>query len=101
MEIPKDFFTRHNRVTLVADIMFVNGIPFLVSASRSINLITIEHAPQCTASKLGLLLNRIIRVYARAGFQVQTILMDNEFEKVQDYIPTVNMNTLAAGQAHR
>ena len=97
VEIPKDFFTRHNHVTLVADIMFVNGIPFLVSASRSINLITIEHAPQRTASKLGLLLNRIIRVYAHAGFQVQTILMDNEFEKVRDYIPTVNMNTPAAG----
>jgi hypothetical protein len=66
--IPRDFFTRHHIVTLVADIMFVSGIPFLVSSSRRINLITIEHAPQCTASKLGSLLDRIIRVYAHAVF---------------------------------
>ena len=41
------------------------------------NLITIEHAPCCTASKLGHLFQSIVRVYTHAGFQVQTILMDN------------------------
>ncbi len=82
VDIPRVILDVHGCVTLVADVMFVNGVPFLVSSSRNINLITIEHAPQLTASKLGYLLQRIIRVYARAGFTVQTILRDNEFEKV-------------------
>jgi hypothetical protein len=73
--------------------MFVNGIPFLVSALRSINLIAIKNAPRCTASQLGHLLLRILWVYARAGFRVQTILMDNEFEKVLHHIPKINLNT--------
>ncbi len=88
----------HLRVTLVADVMFVSGVPFLVSASRNINLITIEHTPHCTAAKLGYLLECIVRTYARAGFTIQTILMDNEFEKVKDNIPMVNLNTPAVGE---
>jgi hypothetical protein len=65
----------HLCVTLVADVMFVNGIPFLVSVSCNINLITIEHAPHCAAAKLSYLLERIGRTYARASFTIQTILM--------------------------
>jgi hypothetical protein len=54
--------------------MFVNSVPFLVSVSRTINLITIEHAPKRTATKLCDLIQRIVPVYARAGFTVQTNL---------------------------
>jgi hypothetical protein len=35
-------------------------------------------------------------VYARAGFMVQTILMDNEFEKVKNHIQLAHLNTPAA-----
>jgi hypothetical protein len=76
--------------------MFVNLVLFLVSASHNINLITIEHAPDPKASKLGYLLEHIVHVYARAGFTVQTILMDNKLDKVKDHVPHVNMNTPAA-----
>jgi hypothetical protein len=62
----------NKQVILAVDVMFVNSVPFLVSVLRTINLITIEHAPKRTASKLGDLIQRIIRVYARAGFTVQT-----------------------------
>ena len=74
--------------------MFVNSVPFLVSSSRKINLTMIEHIPHCTASKLGILLHQIIKVYARAGFMVQTIVMDNEFEKVKDHIQLAHLNTI-------
>ena len=40
--IPRIILERHQRVTLAADVMFVNGVPFLVSVSRGINLITTE-----------------------------------------------------------
>ena len=74
--------------------MFVNGVPFLVSSSRNINLTMIEHIPTCTADKLGALLHRIINVYVHAGFTVETILMDNEFEKIRDYVQHATLNTL-------
>ena len=36
-EIPRDIVDMHKYVTLVADVMFVNGLPFLVSSSRGIS----------------------------------------------------------------
>ncbi len=36
VEIPRGISDVHSRVTLVADVMFVNGVPFLVSAFRNI-----------------------------------------------------------------
>ena len=96
VEIPRALLFAHESVTLVADVFFVNSVPFLVSTSRNINLITIEHAPHRKAPQLGHLLQRITKVYARAGFWVRTILMDNEFEKVRQHIPMIDMNTPAA-----
>jgi hypothetical protein len=86
-------------VTLAADVMFVNLVPFLVSVSGMINLVTIEHAPKRTATKLGDLIQCIIRVYARAGFTVQTVLMDNVFEKLKDHVPMLDLNIPAASGA--
>jgi len=98
IDIPQQILDNQSNVTLAANVMFVNGAPFLVSSSRNINLTTIEHAPQRTASKLGNLLARILNVYTRAGFQVRVILMDNEFEKVRDHVPQVPLNTTAASE---
>ena len=101
MNIPRPLVDANTSVTLEADVMFVNSVPFLMPVSRNINLITIEHAPSpCTATSLGFLLQRIVRVYARAGFTVQTILMDIEFEKVRDHVPMLDVNTPAASE-HR
>ncbi len=45
VEIPRDLVDMHKYVTLVADVMFVNGLPFLVTSSRGISLVTIEYLP--------------------------------------------------------
>ena len=98
VDVPRNFIQFNQLVTLLADIMFFNGVSFLVSALRSINLIMIENAPCRMASQLGHLLLRILWVYTRAGFCVHTILMDNEFKKVQDHVPEINLNTPAAAK---
>jgi hypothetical protein len=98
IEIPQQILSNQQYVTLSADVMFANQVPFLVSSSRNINLTTIEFIPRCSASKLGLLLQRIVAVYAPAGSTVQTILMDNEFNKVVDHAPNVILNTTAASE---
>ena len=37
-----------------------------------------------------------MQVYKRAGFNVRTILMDEEFEKIKDLMPQVVCNTAVA-----
>ncbi len=55
-----------------------------------------EHVPVRTAISLSKHITCVLQVYERAGFRVKTILMDGEFEKVQDLIPRVECNTTAA-----
>ena len=76
--------------------MFVNGIPFLVTLSRKIRLFTVEFMPSRTAAKLTDYLVKLSKLYARGGFMVRTILMDQEFDKVKDKMPLLELNTTAA-----
>jgi len=49
VNVPQSFMDIYKYVTIVADVMFVNGLPFLVTSSRGISLITIEYLPSRTA----------------------------------------------------
>ena len=97
VDIPQALVDNKKNITLVADVMFINGVPFLVSSSRNMMLTTIEHAPDRKAPKLGYLIHRIMNTYACAGFNVHTILMDNEFEKIKDHVHAT-LNTTAASE---
>ena len=98
MGIPRVIYERYNYVTLTADVMFINGIAFLVSLSRGIRLYTCEHVPNRKAKQLAKSLRRIVNLYARGVFTVRTIMMDTYFEKVKEQkgMELVDVNTTAA-----
>jgi hypothetical protein len=96
VQIPWDFAQLHKYVTLVADVMFVNGLPFLVTSLQGLSLVAIEHLQLRTAKRLVHTLERVFRIYATAGFVIQTALMDMEFEKLRTMMPHVALNTTAA-----
>jgi hypothetical protein len=79
VKIPREILEQHQRVTLAANVMFFNRVPFLVSVSQGINLVTAEHTPSCTAKQLAAGIRCIMYLYSHRGFQVDTMLMDNEF----------------------
>ena len=82
-EIPRDFYRLNKFVTLTADVIFVCGIPFLVTYSRSIKFTTTEYIPTRTAGQLAKSLMKVVYGYARGGFVVNLMLMDMEFEKLR------------------
>ena len=90
VQIPRAILERHQPVT------FVNGVPFLVSVARGLNLVTAEFTPSRTAARLAAGITRMIDLYARGEFQVGTVLMDNEFEKLRNLVPILAINTTAA-----
>jgi hypothetical protein len=77
IQILRVILDRHRIVTLTVDCMFVNGVPFLVSTSRGLNLLTAEHTPSQTMKNLAEGICRIMDLYARGGFQIGTVLMEN------------------------
>ncbi len=91
VEIPRDHIDMH--MTLVAKVMFVNGLPILVTFSRGISLVTIEYLPSRTAKRLALTLERVLKVYTRGGFVVQMMMVDMEFKKLVDLLPNVTRLT--------
>ncbi len=96
MQIPWDFVQLHKYVTLVVDVMFVNSLPFLVTSSQGLSLVTMKHLQSRTAKHLVHTLERVFRIYATTGFVIQTALMDMEFEKLRTMMPHVALNTTAA-----
>ena len=96
VDVPRSLVERHRLVTLAADVFFVDGTAFLMTISRRIKFITSEYVPVRTAKNLAKHIDRVVNVYARAGFRVRTILMDGEFEKIKDLVPRLECNTTAA-----
>ena len=47
--IPRDFYKLHKMVTITDDVIFVSGIPFLVTFSRNIKFWTSGFIPKQTA----------------------------------------------------
>ncbi len=84
------------QVTLAVDLMFANGVLFLVSVSRGVNLVTAEHTPSHTANQLAAGIGCIMDLYSCRRFQVGTVLMDSKFEKLRVLIPILVVNTTAA-----
>ncbi len=76
--------------------MFVNGIAFLTTLSQKLQLSTVEQLPSRTAMQLSNSLTKIVRLYARTGFIIRVIMMDQEFNKVEDACNMVEINTTAA-----
>ena len=96
MQIPRAILERHQLVTLAVDVTFVNGVPFLGSMARGLNLVAAEFTPSQTAKQLAAGITQMIALYARGGFQVGMVLMDNEFEKLRNLVPILAINTTAA-----
>ena len=76
MKNPEDFYQLHKFVTLTADVMFVNGIPFLVTFSRNILLGTCKYLHTRTSGQLDKSLMKTVKLYARFGFVTHLVLMD-------------------------
>jgi hypothetical protein len=96
VQIPRVILEQHQLVTLAVDVMFVDGVSFLVSVARGMNLVTTKFTPSCTAKQFAAGITLVMDLYACEGFQVHTVLMDNKFEKLRNLVPILTVNTTTA-----
>ena len=71
---------RYRHVTLCANVMYVNGIPMMVTLSRNIKFGTVEVLPSHTEPNLINSLMSAMRMYSQRGFRVTLLLIDGEFD---------------------
>jgi hypothetical protein len=98
--IPKEIIDLNPYVTLVADVMFVCGLPFLISMSRRTCFLTLQYLPSRSAGEITSGFQNIINLYNRAGFIPQCAIMDNEFEplKKSKLAKLLEINTTAKNE---
>ncbi len=94
--VPSEVVEWNKIVMLAADVFFVDGAVFLLSVSRQIKFITVEYVATRMAKSPSKHLIQVVQVYMQAGFTVRTILMDGEFEKIKDNLPSLICNTTVA-----
>ena len=77
--------------------MFMNNVAFLVTLSRKIKFLTVEHIKARSAKQLVHSLKNVMRLYGRNNQHVTTILTDMEFTSVIDpLLGKTFVNTTAA-----
>ena len=75
---------------------FVDGIAFLLTVAIKLNFVTVEYTPVRTTKSLVKHIKRVLQFYDIAVFTVRYGMMDREFEKVKELLPTIVCNTTAA-----
>jgi hypothetical protein len=96
VSVPRSLVETNRIITLVVDMFFVDGTPFLTTMAWRMKFVTAEHVPVRTATNRSKHITWVFEVYKRAGFVVRTILMDGEFEKIRPLLPNLECNTAAA-----
>jgi hypothetical protein len=96
VEVPWLIVVANQIVTILANMFFVDGAAFLITVSWHIKFITVKYLQPGMATSLSKHLKRVLQVYGQVGFRVRTILMDGEFEKVEQQLPNVECNTTVA-----
>ena len=101
VEIPGALKDRNRMVDLCADIMFVQGIPFLATVSKRIRFLTIAPLPARTRTALCEAFDKTFRVCNKNDFEIATLHVDPEFRKVEDVMIDNNIDVrYAAAQQH-
>lgn len=96
--IPPEIYERNWSVLLVADIMFVNGLPFLVTISQNIALLTIHYLPDMRKATLKHGMLMAVSIYQKQNMQVTTAMVDGHFDCLWNEVGDVDLNLTAAGE---
>ena len=82
LEIPRELISAHQGIILFADVMFIDGVPMMVTLSKNVRLITITYIPLRDKDTLLWALDDVFRKYNMSGFEIKEFHADPEFQCV-------------------
>ena len=83
VDVPPEIMDHYQAVTLCADIMFVNSIPFFMSISKHIKFTTSSFIPNHKEPAILLAFKDVYRFYRQRRFKIVAAHMDLEFEPLR------------------
>ena len=75
IEVPDILKESIGNLTVAANVMFVNGIPFVVSVSRWVNLTMVEYVSRRLKTVLANSIGEIFQLYTNNGYTIITFLV--------------------------
>jgi len=96
--LPSELLSEHRNVTIMVDIMYINGIPFIMTTSRAIHFGTAEMIKNETKSTIIKSLQQIINTYHGRGFEIKHILGDWQFECIRAHMEQQGINLNITGR---
>jgi len=97
-ELPTEIAQRHGEVTIEADIMYINGIPFVVTTSRHIHFCTAELIKNEKSATIATAIKQVTQIYHRRGFKVKFLLGDGQFEHIQKFFADTDITINITGR---
>jgi hypothetical protein len=96
--IPKEIMDLDKNITIAADVMFVNGPPFVVNFSGKVKFTTMEYVHWRLQHIIVTSQKKIFNIYKSHSLKVETTLMDREFVYIRADIPKFNLNTTSTSE---
>ena len=84
--IPKEILKKYRNVTLCIDVIFINGIKFLLTVSQNIDFVTAQYVTSKKYSGYIKPIKAICNMYAQRGFFVTTIPTDPKFLHLETFL---------------
>ena len=82
--VPPELLADHKNLVLCMDLMFVNGMPMLTGIDRSVRFRSLIPLENRTSEQLYSALDKVLRHYNAAGYNVERIHCDQEFKPLMD-----------------
>ena len=92
VDVPPDVLDSNKDITLSADILFVNRIPFYATIRRHTKFTTVEAIPSQKLPQIIKSTQSVIDLYSQRGFKVTTTLMDGEFIPMRRELTSMNVH---------
>jgi len=83
-------------IILLADIMFVNKIPSLLTISRHVHYVTTGKVQSTKMCHLAHEFGRIRKLYGLNGFVTKHLFVDGQFGALRPYLPGIDINPTPA-----
>ena len=100
IEIPQELIQAHQGIELCADVIYIEGVTFLITISKNLKFITIRYISDRTKESLLEALDKTFVLYNNAGFTITTFHGDQEFKCVKEALELLEMtvNLSAKGE---
>ena len=84
--IPKEILKEYKNITLCIDVMFINGIKFLLTVSQNVDFVTAQYVPNKKYKGYIKPIEIVYNMYAKRGFAATAILTDPKLKHFENFL---------------